>query len=336
MKKIFVVKQGGIGDVIISTPILAELKKIYPQSYITLMIFPNAFDVVNGLPFIDEVYTYDKKKQSAFQLWKKMCGNDIAIFLDLSYRPAMMAALAGIPVRVGLEHKRKMWLTHKVMWQEYMDHVYEPYVFADILRAADIHIPYESLNQLYVPKAPEADITALKDMLRSCGIEEHTKYIVSSPITAFFLKNWALEKWNELYTRIYENYGYKCILFGAGEMDFAWNKEAVINLWGRLNLRQVRELLANAQLLANSCSMPVHMASAVGTPCVILYGFGDYRRWAPRKNCELVITPLLCSPCDGYYGSKCQEPQCMKQMTVDEVYAAVEKMLNKTGGDEVW
>ena len=56
MKKIFVVKQGGIGDVIIATPILAELKKLYPDSYLTLMVFPNAVDLVAGLPFIDEVY----------------------------------------------------------------------------------------------------------------------------------------------------------------------------------------------------------------------------------------------------------------------------------------
>lgn len=56
MKKIFVVKQGGIGDVIITTPILKELKKIYSDSYLTLMVFPNAVDVVKGLPFVDEVY----------------------------------------------------------------------------------------------------------------------------------------------------------------------------------------------------------------------------------------------------------------------------------------
>ena len=61
-KKIFVTKQGGIGDVILATPILSELKKQYPDSYITLMIFSNAYDIVKGLPFIDEIFIYNKKK----------------------------------------------------------------------------------------------------------------------------------------------------------------------------------------------------------------------------------------------------------------------------------
>lgn len=151
--------------------------------------------------------------------------------------------------------------------------------------------------------------------------------MVSSPVTAYFLKNWPLERWNELYKRIYTLYGLKCVVFGAGEMEFAWDSRAVINLWGKLNLRQVRELIANAALLVNSCSMPIHIAAATNTPCVVLYGFGDHNRWAPRRKCELVVTSLPCSPCDGYYGSKCKDPKCMQQMTIDEVFEAVQRVL---------
>lgn len=327
MKKIFVVKQGGIGDVIIATPIFAELKKLYPDSYLTLMVFPNAVDLVAGLPFIDEVYPYDKKRNSMFELWRKMLGNDMAIFLDLSYRPAMAAALAGVPIRVGLEHKRKIWLTHNVKWQEYMDHIYEPYVFGDILKHIGIDIPRERLDRLYVAPAGQEEASRLHEVLQENGLAAGEGYVVSSPITAYFLKNWPLERWNELYKRIYDMYGLKCVVFGTGELDFAWDEQAVVNLWGRLSLRQVRELIANASLLVNSCSMPVHVAAATGTPCVVLYGFGDHNRWAPRHKCELVVTSLLCSPCDGYYGSKCTEPKCMQQMTVDEVFAAVKRIL---------
>lgn len=327
-KKIFVVKQGGIGDVLVATPILSELKNIYPDSYITLMVFPNAFDLVNGLPFIDEVYPYDKKKDGIFALWRKMLGNDMAIFLDLSYRPAMVAALAGIPVRVGLTHKRKLWLTHKIEWEEYMDHIYEPYVFGDILQHIAIDIPREKLDTLYVAPARQEDIESLKAKLASAGIAAGEKYIASSPVTAYFLKNWPLEKWNQLYQRIYREYGLRCVVFGAGEMDFQWDDEAVVDFWGQLNLRQVRALVANSAMLVNSCSMPVHIAAATNTPCVVLYGFGDHNRWAPRRNCELVVTDLPCSPCDGYHGSKCTEPRCMQKMTVDEVFEAVKKILH--------
>lgn len=330
IKKIFVTKQGGIGDVIVATPALKKLKELYPQSHITLLIFDNAKDLVDGLPFIDQVFCYNKKRDGFFKLWRMMLGYDAAIFLDLTYRPAMVAALAGIPIRVGLEHKRKFWLTKKIKWEESMDFTYEPYVMGDIVNAAlDLQIAHEDLNKTFIVSANSADRDSLSTLLKSKGIMEGEKYITSSPTTAFFLKNWPLERWNEVYRRIYNKYQLKTVLFGGGSLDFAWDKEAVVDLWGQLNLRQVGELIKNAALLVNSCSLPIHIAAATATPSVVIYGFGAPERWAPREKCETVVTPLPCSPCDGYHGSTCTNPKCMQQMTVDEVYAACERQLER-------
>ena len=328
IKKIFVAKQGGIGDVILATPVLKKLKDIYPQSYLTLLIFDNARDLVEGLPFIDEVFCYNKKRDGFWRLWRKLLGNDVAIFLDLTYRPAMAAALAGVPIRVGLEHKRKFWLTKKIKWEEYMDFTYEPYVLGDIVNEAlELTISHEDLHKPFIVPASIADLDSLHILLRDKGLVMTDEYITSSPTTAFFLKNWPLERWNELYKRIYRKFGLKTILFGSGALDFAWDDEAVINLWGQLNLRQVGEIIKNALLLVNSCSLPIHIAAATNTPSVVLYGYGAPERWAPREMCETVVTSLPCSPCDGYHGSTCNLPKCMQQMTVDEVYEACERQL---------
>lgn len=71
------------------------------------MTFPNALDAVVGLPFIDEVFSYDKKKDSIWKVIKKMQGHDVALLLDLQYRSALASFLARIPVRIGLAHKRE-------------------------------------------------------------------------------------------------------------------------------------------------------------------------------------------------------------------------------------
>lgn len=331
--KIFVTKQGGIGDVILATPVLAELKKIYPDSYITLLIFANAREVVEGLPFIDEVFVYDKQKVSFLQLWKKMRGYDISLHLDLTYRPAMAAALAGIPVRVGIEHKRKFWLNRRIKWQEYMDHTYEPYVLGDIVNhGLGLHISPENLNTPYIVSATEADCEDLFHKLAKQGVNRGDQYIVSSPITAFYLKNWPLERWNELYCRIYKEYGMKCVIFGSGSLDYKWDKDAVVNLWGHLNLRQVGELINHAIMLVNSDSMPLHMAAAKKTATVVLDGYSEPKRWAPREKCVVVQSDLSCAPCDGYHGTKCTNPKCMKEMSIDEVYAACVQALKQSDG----
>lgn len=329
-RKIFVTKQGGIGDVILATPVLAELKKLYPDCYITLMILPNAVDVVKGLPFIDEVFIYSKEKVSFWALWKKMRGYDIALYLDLSYRPAMVGALAGIPIRIGIEHKRKFWLNRKIQWQEYMDHTYEPYVLGDIVKnGLGLSIPHEKLNNLYISPANKKDCNDLDVKLSQKRIKSSDKYIVSSPTTAFYLKNWPLDRWNELYVRIYRDYRIKTVIFGSGDLNYNWDKEAVIDLWDQLNLRQVGELIKNACLLVNSCSLPIHMAAAMKTPSVVLYGFTDPKRWAPRERCKIVSLNLPCSPCDGYHGSTCTVPKCMNGISVNMVYDSCKKILMK-------
>ena len=330
IKKIFVTKQGGIGDVILTTPVLKKLKELYPQTYITLLIFDNAKDLVDGLSFIDEIFCYNKKRDGFLKLWRKMLGYDAAIFLDLTYRPAMVAALAGIPVRVGLEHKRKFWLTKRIKWKESMDYTYEPYVLADIVNEAlDIAIVHEDLHKPFVVSAGGAELADLHGLLQEKGLTDDDKYITSSPTTAFFLKDWPLERWNELYKRIYRKYGLKTVIFGAGNLDFEWDGDAVINLWGLLNLRQVGAIIKNAALLVSSCSLPIHIAAATDTFSVVIYGYTAPERWAPREKCETVVTSLPCSPCDGYHGSTCTEPKCMQQMTVEEVYAACERQLEK-------
>ena len=329
MKRIMVVKLGGIGDVILATSAVSELKRIYPGAKITLMIYGNAAPLIEGIGFIDEVFVYDKKKVGGFSLFRKMLGYDMAVFLDMSYRPALAAALARVPVRVGLEHKRGFWLTRSLPWQEYMDHTYEPYVFGDILRKAlEIDFPRKNLERLFVAAATTEEKNELNRLLEENNVDtQNEKYLVCSPYTAFHLKDWPLVRWNELFTCIYDAYGYRTVIFGATKSDFSWNTAAICDLSTKLTLRQVAELIKNAALLVNSCSMPEHIAAATQTPCVVLYGYTDAERWAPRLNCLRVTSDLPCSPCDGYRGSTCSEAKCMMQISVSQVFEICKKML---------
>jgi ADP-heptose:LPS heptosyltransferase len=102
-KNILISNRAGIGDVILTTPILRALKDKFPDSKVTLMISPNSIQVVNGLDFIDEIITYDKKKDSVWKIVKHIWRYDIALCLDFKYRTVVMAYLAGIPVRAGLK-----------------------------------------------------------------------------------------------------------------------------------------------------------------------------------------------------------------------------------------
>ncbi|HWR38242.1 MAG TPA: glycosyltransferase family 9 protein [Patescibacteria group bacterium] len=330
IKKIFVSKQAGIGDVVLATPILAGLKNCFPRAHLTLMTFPNAVEAVSGLPFIDEVLVYDKKKDSAWKVLRAMSGSDLALLLDLQYRPALLAWMARVPLRVGLTHKRRCWLNQPVDWDESMDHTYEPYVFADILRrGTGIKLSGADLDTLHFAPAADTERRQVDAMLAAAGIGPHDVYLACSPVTAYFLKDWPLDRWQQLFTRLWECDGLKTVLFGGPSPAKIENSPGLVDLRGRTNLRQAGYLVEKAGLLVNSCSLPVHMAAAFRTPAVVLYGFGDPQRWAPRSHCTVISAGLPCSPCDGYRGTQCTDPRCMQKITVDEVYAACKKTLER-------
>lgn len=328
--KFFVVRQGALGDVLLSTPILAGLRKAFPDSRTTLMVDPSAVDLVSKLPFVDDVFPYDDEEKPFFRMWRKMLGHDVSFHISLTYRPAVAAALAGIPVRIGIPHKRGMWLTRRVPWRESMDHTYEPFVTAGILKEGgiDLNLSQEELSQLHVAEATEEERVSLFKLLRENGIGSNDPYIVCSPLTSTPLKDWELAKWDKLFCRLRETFGLRAVLFGGGEIPFAWTGGNVVDLARRLTLRQVGELVKNARLLVNSCSFPLHLAAAVHTPCVALYGFTDPARWAPRTNCEVVRAGLPCSPCDSHLGSDCSDPDCMRKIPVDQVFDACVRMLS--------
>ncbi len=334
-KKIFVSKQAGIGDVLLITPILAEIKRLYPSCKIILMTFANAVNAMDGLPFIDEIFAYDKKKDSSFTLFKKLWGCDVALLLDLQYRPAILSAIAQIPVRVGISHKRKFWLTHSCDWEEYMDHTYEPYVFSDVLRKTiGLEIPYNSLNKLYISNPQKADIDYVNELLRKNKIDYKDRYLVCSPLTAHSLKNWELSRWNELFQKVYEKYKIRTVIFGDKNLNFNWDNESVVDISEKTNLRQVAVLIKRAKLLVNSCSLPVHIANAVDTQSIILYGYTDYNRWASKYKCEIISANLSCSPCDGYIGTDCLYPKCMEAISVEMVMCVLEKYIDSEAVDE--
>ena len=329
IRKIFVSKVAGIGDVVLATPILAGLKKMYPQAHLTFMVLPNARDAVEGLPFIDRVFVHEPRKDSAWTVFQAMRGADLALLLDLRYKPALLAWLARIPFRVGISHKRKSWLNRPVDWEERLDHQYEPDVFAEILsRGTGMALPAEEVHTLHFAEASEKERRQVDQMLASHGIGPKDAYLTCSPVTAHHLKDWPLENWERLFIKLWRQDGLRTVWFGGGEPLTQELPEGIVDLRGRTSLRQAGYLVKNCTLLVNSCSLPVHMAAAFHTPSVLLYGFTDSRRWAPRENCKIVSAGLDCSPCDGYRGSSCVDPVCMRKISVDEVYAACKSVLN--------
>jgi ADP-heptose:LPS heptosyltransferase len=102
-----------------------------------------------------------------------------------------------------------------------------------------------------------------------------------------------------------------------------------INLVGNITLGQLAAVLHESDLLIGNDSGPMHMAAAVGTPLVALFGGGEYTYWKPWTNKEQAIVIRHMVPCAPCSNLDCQDNMCMKNISVKEVYDAAVNMLNK-------
>jgi heptosyltransferase I len=158
-------------------------------------------------------------------------------------------------------------------------------------------------------------------------------FVAVSPVALWETKLWADEKFAELCDRIRRELGIGIVLTGgeAGPLDRirALMKTEAANLGGLTSLRELACLYRQAALLVTTDSGPMHLAAAVGTPVVALFGPTDPARTGPYGPGHRVVqSGLSCVPC---LRKRCETGDCMAQITVEEVFTAVKGMLNERG-----
>jgi 3-deoxy-D-manno-octulosonic-acid transferase/heptosyltransferase-1 len=161
-------------------------------------------------------------------------------------------------------------------------------------------------------------------------------FVAVNPVAFWETKLWEDEKFAELCDRLREELGIGIVLTGgeAGPLDRirAMMTTEAVNLGGRTTLRELACLYRQAALVITTDSGPMHLAAAVGTPVIALFGPTDPVRTGPYGPGHRVIRRGLdCMPC---FRRRCDTPRCMTEISVEEVFEAVRKMLAGIGRSE--
>jgi heptosyltransferase-1 len=157
------------------------------------------------------------------------------------------------------------------------------------------------------------------------------RFVAVSPVAFWETKLWEDNKFAELGDRIRQELGIGVILTGgeAGPLEKikARMKTVAVNLGGQTTLRELASLYRDASLVITTDSGPMHLAAAVGTPVVALFGPTDPTRTGPYGRGHRIIRyGLSCSPC---FRKHCKTPLCMTKITVEDVFTAVKEILEK-------
>jgi lipopolysaccharide heptosyltransferase II len=325
---ILIIDLAYIGDLLMATPAISEIKRHYPTAHIAVMCSPTSAEVLQRNPAIDKIITFEKRPVG---LWKyvdmarnlRREGFDVAFIFHRSFGSAMVAFLAGIKQRVGFNTEgRRLLLTR-------------PVHFDTSRHRADNNLAVLQAFGLDINPDPEvvfvtdpADESFPEEILGEKAGER--KYIVFNPNGSWETKRWPSERFAELVTRVEDDFGLLPVGIGS-EGDRKRTEDALdgrgVNLAGRTSLSQLGVLCRKAALVVTNDSGPMHIAAAVGAKVIALFGPTDPGRCGPRSHDAVVVRrkDLDCIAC---YEKKCPiDFPCMLGIQVEEMFGLVKEAL---------
>ena len=340
-KRVLIVRLDRIGDVLLSTPVIKAVRDVCPDGYIAFMARRYTKDILEGNPYLDEVIVYDKTgrerglvRNLSFIRSLRRKKFDIALILHPTKRTHLLVSLAGIPETVGYNKKWGFLLTTKIPHRKQHGLKHEIDYTLDILRYTGLE-PKD--RTLYMPVNSRSE-KKIEELFKEEGMKKSDISIAINPGASCVSKRWAPEKFAKVAKGLIEKYGAKVVVIsGAQDKELGDKVSSLlgkncINLSGKTDLADVASVLRHVKLFISNDSGPVHIACAVGTPVVAIFGRSDRglspKRWGPTGERDTVLHKD--AGCDDCLAHNCNKGfKCLEAVTVDEVLAAADKILRK-------
>ena len=355
---ILIVKLSAIGDVVHTLPSLASLRKLYPHAHITWVIEEAASDLIKGHPDLDRVIISRRKRwigeikkgrinvfKEVGQFIKELRSRRYDLVIDFHglLKSAVIVFLSSGKRKLGYDSMQEMsglFLTEKIA--EDMDkHAVGRYLDLVHYLGRKDSVPNGNTGRQCVNDAQacvgapaflipvtEEDGKKVARLLKSKGVGE-SGFVAVSPVALWETKLWEEQSFARLCDLIYLKYGLPVVFTGVEKESIAriraQMKTPAVSLAGETSLRELACLYRRAALVISTDSGPMHIAAAVGTPVVALFGPTDPARTGPYgKGHRVLQQELPCSPC---FLKKCTSGECMRRITVEEAFHATGELL---------
>jgi len=356
--RILIIRTDRIGDLLLSTPAIKAVREAYPDAHIAVMVRPYVEDIVDGNPYIDEVilcdkYSYKGLLREDIRILKRLIEFfvnlipvitlswrlhrkrfDLAIILHPTDRSNLIPFLAGIPERVGYDKKLGFLLTKRFKDTKHLGEKHEIDYNFDVLRAVGI---IAKDRTLYMPIKAEYERVIDRFMALN-DIGNKDVIVAVHPGASCPSKRWPAYRFGRVADELMDKYNVKIVIIG-GPSDVKTVREvetgmllSPIILSEAHSLGEVAALLKKCKLLISNDSGPVHIAVAVGTPVVSIFGRLDPglspQRWGPVGPNDIVIHKDV--GCERCLAHNCKLSfKCLDAITIEEVLSAAEHLLAK-------
>lgn len=341
-EKILIVQTSFLGDAVLTTPLLSEIRRRFPKAELAVLCTPQARNLFEGNRDVGEILTDDKKGagRGLVGLWRvakdlRRRGFTIAVSPHKSFRSALLVYLAGIPLRIGFRQSAGWFFYHRRVDRDPTRHDVERNLA--LLRPLGID-PMDCKRTLRVEVDPGTRET-VEQLFHSLGVKRGGLILGVNPGSVWPTKRWTAEGYAELIVHLRKKYGCQILLFGGPEDQPITSKiqeladNVGVNLVGKIGLQQLACALDWCDLFVTNDSGPMHIAVARGVPVVAVFcattpslGFYPY-----SSKAVVIEKELPCRPCSSHGGRRCPlgTEDCMRLITAEDVMRGVERLLEE-------
>ena len=322
-ERIFVFARTGIGDIVYTIPALRALRLRFPEAHITIEAGERGHSLLRYCPYVDEVWVRMRPRGLRGKLrsiWNLYRGRfDRAVILDRSDEKTLHAFLARIPKRYGV--RKRLFgclLTASVEWDpnahDMNDH------FRKVVELLGCNTDDWQLELFPDPKAYQS----LPQKLAHVGWRGERPLIGINPGASAPSRRWLPERYAQVADTLQADGMRVLLLGGTGDLPLAATivqamRTEPLTLTGKLTLDELIVAIRGLDALISGDTGPAHLAAAVGTPVVGLYGATSAQRYGPIGEKHIIIDK----------SNACETGRlCLLAIQVDEVREAVQKLVS--------
>lgn len=342
---ILLIQLGDIGDVVLTTPTIRAFKEAYPEARVSVLVRKPFGSLLQADPDLHEVVEAAKSRGLSFRILRehiafarrlRRARYDLVIDLRTGDRGAIYSFLTCAKTRIARQIEQPFWhdllFTKVIADPPYSQHPMHPGTDQSlrIIRALGIDAK-DGLPKLYV--APQ-DIQHAVELLADCMLAPSDRWVSINPCSRWKYKEWSYESWGEVIDLLWRKHQLATVLIGsadeasAAEQIVSGRADHAFSLAGKTTLAELSALISMSTLHLGVDSAAPHIAMAVGTPSLTIFGPGNWKGWTITDELHRVVTAgMPCIPCNRTGCDDSGKSRCLDELSTDKVYAEADAIL---------
>ncbi len=329
VQKILVVRYGTIGDAILASAFLRELRKSCEEAQIDVLVDCISYEVIKECSYINSIHKVNGKYRSLFRYIEMFRGYDTVYFLKNDNFFTKVAFLARVKNRIGFRLRRNFALTKKVNYEPDM-HEIDCY-----LSMLDDYS--NSMSEVWISDESRKSVQKILEDIKH-------KIVVIQATSRFKIKNWTDKNWVKIIKYLSDELNFQVVYLGSSNDDYSGINKSLsdvkippVNLCGQVSIKESMAIIEKATLYIGVDSGLGHVAAALDIPSISLMGPTSTKHWRPRSDKNTVISKFFkCSPCILQPKAKCRckgIADCMQAITAEDVIYAISQKLDQHNSD---